>query len=251
MIFILKGIRFIYRIIAWLFGLCKHLASDFVRKIANPSSSYGALKSYTQTTYEGGYFDQKREKEFNVVQNFFLKEYLLFKLFGQRESDMWNNYFSYFWGRNFFADDKFFNIGYGDNDFEIELIKFEIKMLISQMLMVLNSHSKAHCAPGMSLHILGSTSIPSYGGLSDSILVINRKICGILKNVNHWKFLREELYAILNLMVSNSNPISAYTTHSCELTSINNPIPNLKLRKNMMGLTGINDNLISKKRAFN
>ncbi len=72
-----------------------------------------------------------------------------------------------------------------------------------------------------------STSISLIPDIQEFIILIGEEICKGIAFINHWKFLREELYSLLNLAVE-SNPISAYVTHACELSSVNTLYPKLR-----------------------
>jgi hypothetical protein len=72
------------------------------------------------------------------------------------------------------------------------------------------------------------TAIALIIDIKDFVVIIGEEICKGIAFINHWKFLREELYSLLNLVVE-SNPISAYVTHACELSSLNNEHPKLSI----------------------
>lgn len=73
-----------------------------------------------------------------------------------------------------------------------------------------------------------STSISIIPDIQEFIILIGEEICKGIEFINHWKFLREELYSLLNIAL-DSNPISAYVTHACELASLNNEYPKLSV----------------------
>ncbi len=81
-----------------------------------------------------------------------------------------------------------------------------------------------------------STSIAIIPSIHEFIILIGEEICKGIAFINHWKFLREELYSLLNLGVE-SNPISAYVTHACELSSLNNEHPRLSVSEDSIEVT--------------
>jgi hypothetical protein len=83
-------------------------------------------------------------------------------------------------------------------------------------------------ADGIVVDLNLSTVISMIPDIKEFIILIGEEICKGIAFINHWKFLREELYSLLNLVVE-SNPISAYVTHACELPSLNNECPKLSI----------------------
>ncbi len=72
------------------------------------------------------------------------------------------------------------------------------------------------------LELNSSTYIPNNFDMFEAIMAIGKEVFNCILLINLWKFLREELYSILNFGFE-VNPASAYITHVCELSSVNNP----------------------------
>ncbi len=182
---------------------------NHIRSIANPSNTY---TSTTIPSSGGGFFSAKEEQDVNrTIEEFIRLHRVLFVEIYEPKRHF--QIFSYYWVQApeviqrevEFKESKDFRWDY-----------FWMTFLLVHKPYVFEKEPEYFIDHNI------STVMYKLPDIDDFIIFISEEICRFLSYINHWKFLREELYMLLNFGI-DSNPISSYVTHTCELSSVNNP----------------------------